>query len=79
MPQTKLSKKRKRKTAIPKHDRHCIYWAGCDPFLGEEGYCDCGLSEIDVEPEVYVVLEEASKSLKSANKHQAREKRKSYN
>lgn len=63
MLKTKLLKKRKRKTANPKHDRHCSYWAGCNPFSGEEGHCDCGLSEAEVEPEVYVVLEEASKKV----------------
>jgi len=68
LPQPKLSKKLK-KMVIPKHERHCTYWAGCDPYIPEEGYCDCGLSEIESEPEVYVVLEEASKSLKSTNKH----------
>lgn len=52
-----MTKKRKRKTANLKHDRHCSYWAGCNPFSGEEGYCDCGLSESELE--VYVVLEEA--------------------
>lgn len=25
----------------PKHERLCSYWAGCDPIIGEEGYCDC--------------------------------------
>ena len=54
---------------IPKHDRHCQYWAGCDPFSGQEGYCDCGLSETRSEPVVYAILEEAPKSLKSTNKH----------
>jgi len=25
----------------PRHERLCSYWAGCDPFTGEEGNCDC--------------------------------------
>ena len=64
MSQKKLSKKLKRKTALQEHDRHCQYWAGCDPFSGEEGYCDCGMSETETEPEVYVVLEDTPKNLK---------------
>lgn len=62
--EAKLSKKVKRKTVIPKHDRHCQYWAGCDPLIGEEGYCDCGLSETETEPEVYAVLEDTKKPKK---------------
>ena len=58
-----MTEKRKRKTANPKHDRHCVYWAGCNPFTGVEGYCDCGLSETETEPEVYVVLPESVKSI----------------
>jgi hypothetical protein len=53
-----LTEKHKRQTATPEHDRHCSYWAGCNPFSGEEGYCDCGLSETESELEVYVVLKE---------------------
>lgn len=30
------------KKAEPKHERLCQYWAGCNPFTGAEGYCDCG-------------------------------------
>lgn len=56
-----MTKKRKRKTTIPKHERLCSYWAGCNPFTGLEGNCDCGLSEI--EPEIYVVLPESVKSV----------------
>ena len=66
MSQEKLSKKLKRKTVTQEHDRHCQYWAGCNPFTAEEGYCDCSLSE--TEPEVYVVLEEAPTSLKKQPK-----------
>lgn len=25
----------------PNHERLCSYWAGCNPFTGEEGHCDC--------------------------------------
>ena len=74
-----MTKKRKQETAIPKHDRSCSYWAGCDPFTGMEGYCDCGLSEI--EPEIYVVLPESVKSVsvrrdRSKPKEEAKEKSK---
>lgn len=73
-----MTKKRKRKTANLKHDRHCSYWAGCDPFSGEEGYCDCGLSESELE--VYVVLSERIKSVSVREKAmiKPKEKRSKY-
>lgn len=75
-----MTEKRKRKIATPEHDRLCSYWAGCNPFTGVEGYCDCGLSE--TEPEIYVVLPESLKSVSVRKdrikpKEEAKEKPKS--
>ena len=74
-----MTKKRKQETAIPKHDRLCSYWAGCNPFNGLEGNCDCGLSEIESKLEVYSILPESVKSVsvrrdRSKPKEEAKEK-----
>lgn len=62
MAQTKASKKLKRNMVTPNHDKYCQYWAGCNPFTGEEGCCDCGLGQITSEPELHMISEETPKS-----------------
>lgn len=41
--------KRELKKVEPRHKRLCSYWAGCNPFTGAEGYCDCGSKLLETE------------------------------